>query len=97
MLEFDTDIIRKNKIELLDCQVDLILKSLEMYGYMYQFIYPRSNKTLTNEENLRITLVRDTFEQILSEYNESKSNNKIQNNANQDRIKIHFKKLQNFA
>jgi hypothetical protein len=97
MLEFDTDIIRKNKIELLDCQVDLILKSLEMYGYMYQFIYPRSSKTLTNEENLRISLVRDTFEQILSEYNESKNNNKIQNNTNRNKIKVNYKKIKNFA
>ena len=28
-LDFDIDSIRNNKIELLDCQVDLILKSLE--------------------------------------------------------------------
>lgn len=92
MLEFDTDIIRKNKIELLDCQVDLILKSLEMYSYMYQFIYPRSNKTLSSEENLRISLVKDTFEQILSEYNDSKNNNKIQN-----KIEMNLKKFQKFA
>ena len=38
-LEFDMDHIRKNNIELLDCQVDLILKSLEFYAYTYQFIY----------------------------------------------------------
>lgn len=94
MLEFDTNIIRKNKIELLDCQVDLILKSLEMYSYMYQFIYPRSNKCLSNEENLRISLVKDTFEQILSEYNESKSNNKIQNNTN---INNNKEKIKYFA
>ncbi len=77
MLEFDIDSIRKNKLELLDCQVDLILKSLEMYSYMYQFIYPRSNKSMTNEENLRISLVKDTYEQILNEYIVSKRKNKI--------------------
>lgn len=79
MLDFDIDSIRKNKIELLDCQVDLILKSLEMYRYMYGFIYPRSNKSLTNEENLRISLVTDTYEQILNEYTNSKVKNKIIN------------------
>lgn len=79
MLDFDIDSIRKNKIELLDCQVDLILKSLEMYRYMYGFIYPRSNKSLTNEENLRISLVTDTYEQILNEYTNSKTKNKIIN------------------
>ena len=35
-LDFDIDIIRKNNIELLDCQVDLILRSLEFYSYTYQ-------------------------------------------------------------
>ncbi len=79
MIDFDIDSIRKNKIELLDCQVDLILKSLEMYKYMYGFIYPRSNKSLTNEENLRISLVTDTYEQILNEYTNSKRMNGIIN------------------
>lgn len=97
MLEFDTDKIRKNKIELLDCQVDLILKSLEMYCYIYKFIYPRSQKSLSNEENLRISLVTDTFEQILSEYNDSKNNNKIQNKTNSDIKNNNIKKMQKFA
>lgn len=97
MLEFDTDKIRKNKIELLDCQVDLILKCLEMYCYIYKFIYPRSQKAMSNEENLRISLVTDTFEQILSEYNESKNNNKIQNKTNLDIKNNNLKKMQKFA
>ncbi len=94
MLDLNSD-IRKNKIELLDCQVDLILKSLEMYRYMYGFIYPRSNQSLTNEENLRISLVTDTFEQILSEYNESKKNRKNQDQE-QNRI-INYKILTKLA
>ena len=44
-LNFDVDSIRKNKIELLDCQVDLILRSLEFYCYTYQYIYPRRGKS----------------------------------------------------
>lgn len=56
--------IYKNKIELLDCQVDLILQSLEIYC---KYINP-------SEENSKMALVTDTFEQILSEYNESKKN-----------------------
>lgn len=78
MLEFDTKSAKKNKIELLDCQVDLILKSLEMVSYMYQFIYPRSQKTLTNEENLRISFVKDTFEQILNQYKNVENSTKIE-------------------
>ena len=82
MLDFDIDTIRKNKIELLDCQVDLILRSLEMYSYMYQFIYPRAGKSLTNEENLRISLVTGTYEQISNQFGISKKNNKLESIEN---------------
>lgn len=68
-LDFDINNIRKNNIELLDCQVDLILRSLEFYAYSYQFIYPRKGKSKDKEENLRISLVTDTYHQILDEYN----------------------------
>ena len=70
-LDFDVDVIRQNKIELLDCQVDLILKSLEFYLYTYQFIYPRRRKSESKEENLRICLVRDTYEQISNQFKTS--------------------------
>lgn len=76
-LDFDIYSIRSNKIELLDCQVDLILRSLEFYSYTYNFIYPRNNKSKTLEENLRICLVRDTYEQILNQFGISKSENPI--------------------
>ena len=79
LLDFDINNIRKNKIELLDCQIDLILRSLEFYSYTYKFIYPRAGKSLTNEENLRISLVNDTYEQIMNEFGISKQNNKISN------------------
>lgn len=68
-LDFDITNIRKNTVELLDCQIDLILRSLEFYSYTYQFIYPRNGKSVTKEENLRISLVTDTYHQILNEYN----------------------------
>lgn len=68
-LDFDINNIRKNSIKLLDCQIDLILRSLEFYAYTYQFIYPRRGKNETKEENLRISLVRDTYHQILNQYN----------------------------
>ena len=82
MLEFDTKSAKKNKLELLDCQVDLILKSLEMVSYMYQFIYPRSQKSLTDEENLRISLVTDTFEQISNQFKKAEKSKKIDNQKN---------------
>lgn len=69
--------IRKNKIELLDCQVDLILRSLEFYAYTYQFIYPRFGESESKEENLRISLVIDTYEQIMNEYGISRNGNLV--------------------
>lgn len=73
-LDFDVDNIQKNSIDLLNCQVDLILRSLEFYCYTYNFIYPRSHKSTTKEENLRLSLVRDTYHQILFQYkNNTKS------------------------
>lgn len=74
-LDYDITVIRENKITLLDCQVDLILKSLEFYSYAYRYIYPR--KKLTAEEDLRISLVTDTYHQILSEFGKSKKENPI--------------------
>lgn len=76
-LDFDIDSIRKNNLELLDCQIDLILRSLEFYNYTYQFIYPHRKKSETSEENLRICLVNETYEQILSQFTTSKLKNPI--------------------
>lgn len=87
-LDFDIENINKNKIELLNCQVDLILRSLEFYAYTYQFIYPRHGKSETLEENLRISLVRDTYHQITSQLN---LNEQIYDNYN--KFKKEFKKV----
>lgn len=82
MLEFDVNSAKQNKIELLDCQVDLILKSLELVCYMYQFIYPRSHKSMTKEENLRVSLATDTYEQILNQYKNNENSAKTDNQKN---------------
>lgn len=71
MLSFDTNFVREHKISLLDCQIDIILSSLELYSYTYKFVAPRKISE-TREEDLRISLVRDTYEQILSSYTSSK-------------------------
>ena len=87
-LNFDIDNINKNKIELLNCQIDLILRSLEFYAYTYQFIYPRRGKSETLEENLRKSLVRDTYHQITSQLH---LNEHIYDNYN--KFKKDFKKI----
>lgn len=91
-LDFDIDTIRKNQIELLDCQVDLILRSLEFYSYAYQFVYPRRNKSETLEENLRTSLVSDTYEQILNQFAISKQENEVVSMIVED-DKKYFKKI----
>ena len=96
-LDFDIDSIRKNTIELLDCQVDLILRSLEFYNYTYQFIYPRTKKSKTNEENLRICLVRDTYDQIYRQFAQSKRDNPIIHYEDYEKNrKFHLKCNKNF-
>lgn len=61
---------------MISIQVDLILRSLAFYKYTYEFIYPRRKETKTLEENLRISLVKDTYEQIFTQYTDSKYNYK---------------------
>ena len=75
-LDFDINFIREHKISLLDCQVDLILKSLELYGYTFKYVCPKK-KYEDREDELRISLVRDTYHQILAQYCESKKEQEI--------------------
>ena len=77
MLNMNIDTIRNNKIELLDCQVEIVLYSLQLFCNDLRFVYPKSNKYLTNYEELKISLVTDTYNQILSQFNNSKETNKI--------------------
>lgn len=83
-LDFDINSTKKNKIELLNCQIDLILRSLEFYSYTYNFIYPRRGKSESLEENLRKSLVRDTYHQITSQLQVDESEYKIQKDFNED-------------
>ncbi|MCI5588810.1 MAG: hypothetical protein MR384_13165 [Lachnospiraceae bacterium] len=95
-LDFDIDSIRKNDIELLDCQIDLILRSLEFYLYTYKFIYPRRGEAESEEESLRLSLVRDTYHSILAQYNESKKENPIDDNIEEiikEILNSNFKKF----
>ena len=50
MINLKKENIRKNEISLLDCQVELILRSLEFYAYTYHFIYPRKRESETDED-----------------------------------------------
>lgn len=51
-------------IYLLNEQIDLVLNSLEYYLYTYNYFYPRKRISLNKEDNLKVSLIRDTYEQI---------------------------------
>lgn len=65
--DIDTSSTKKQSIELLNCQIELILRSLEFYSYTYNYIYPRRKEAETLEENLRKSLVTDTYHQITAQ------------------------------
>lgn len=73
---FDVDSVEKNNIELLDYQVELILKSLEFYVHTYRFICSNKDIAEREEDDLRISAVTDTYEQILNEYGIAKKENR---------------------
>ena len=87
-LDFDIDSVEHKKINLLNCQVDLILRSLEFYAYTYQYIYPRRRKSESDEENLRIYLVRDTYHQICNQLHINETNNEIIQKLQEDFKKV---------
>ncbi len=92
-LDFDTNNIRKNSIDLLDCQVDLILRSLEFYCYTYNYIYPRTKKKFESPEAaLRLSLIRETYQQILSQYRDSEAQNPVTEHTIDENIEK-FKKI----
>lgn len=59
--------MEKHEIKLQDCQVDLLLKCLELYLYNYSFFIGRKKESENKEENLKLSLARDTYEQINSQ------------------------------
>lgn len=83
-IDFNTNSINPVKIKLLDSQVDLIMRSLELYAYIYRFAYPGNRKYLDREEELRISLIINTYEQISSQYN---YNSKFKNIYTEDIFK----------
>ncbi len=87
-MKFDLETIRKNQIELLDCQVEIVLKCLEYYCYSANFMFDRNKKYTTKEDNIRISIITDTYHQISLQFSNSKSKNKITNeNQNLDNFK----------
>ena len=62
---FDFENIRPVDLRLLDGQVDLILRALELYVYNLDYML-NCEKTSDEERQQKIAMVKFTFEQILS-------------------------------
>ena len=75
--KFDTNNIHSVELNLLDGQVEIILRALELYGYnLYYMLNSNDSSDETRQEKL--ALLKYTYEQVLAtqaEQIESKSNN----------------------
>ena len=75
--KFDKNKIHSVELNLLDGQVELILRALELYGYNLDYML-NSNDSSDNLSQEKKALLRYTYEQVLSTQAEqvaSKSNN----------------------
>ena len=74
---FDTNNIPSVELNLLDGQVEIILRALELYGYNLDYML-NSNDSSDDTRQEKLALLKYTYEQVLAtqaEQIESKSNN----------------------
>lgn len=74
---FDTNNIHSVELNLLDGQVEIILRALELYGYNLDYML-NSNDSSDDSRQEKLALLKYTYEQVLAtqaEQIESKSNN----------------------
>lgn len=75
--KFDTNNIHSVELNLLDGQVEIILRALELYGYNLDYML-NSNDSSDDTRQENLALLKYTYEQVLAtqaEQIESKSNN----------------------
>lgn len=75
--KFDTNNIHSVELNLLDGQVEIILRALELYGYNLDYML-KSNDSSDDTRQEKLALLKYTYEQVLAtqaEQIESKSNN----------------------
>ena len=63
--KFDTDNIHSVELNLLDGQVEIILRALELYGYNLEYIL-NSNDSSDELKQEKIAMLKYTYEQVLS-------------------------------
>jgi len=76
-VNFDTNNIHSVELNLLDGQVEIILRGLELYGYNLEYMLDSTDATNDTRQE-KIALIKYTYEQVLSsqaEQIDSKANN----------------------
>ncbi len=76
-VNFDTNNIHSVELNLLDGQVEIILRGLELYGYNLEFMLNSKDSTDDTRQE-KIALLKYTYEQVLAsqaEQVDSKANN----------------------
>ena len=63
--KFDTSNIHSVELNLLDGQVELILRALELYGYNLEYML-NGNDATDEQKQEKISMLKYTYEQILA-------------------------------
>lgn len=75
--KFDTNNIHSVELNLLDGQVELILRALELYGYNLEYMLNGTDAT-DEQKQEKISMLKYTYEQVLAsqaEQVDTKANN----------------------
>ena len=62
---FDTNNIHSVELNLLEGQVELILRSLELYGYNLEFVL-NTDESSEEAKDKKLAMLKYTYEQVLS-------------------------------
>ena len=61
------------RLNLLECQIEVVMKSLELYCYIYRFAYTQKGKKAESD----ISLFTDTYESIMEQFSVQRAKNKL--------------------
>lgn len=92
--EFDLENIKPVELNLLNGQVDLILRSLELYSYNLEFML-NSNDTSNDERQEKLAMLKYTYEQVLATQAEQVYGKSSDNSTNNSALVQNIRKNSN--
>ena len=97
---FDLKRVQPVTLSLLNGQVDIILRALELYGYNLEFMFNTNGESITNKEkDKKLMMLKFTYEQVLATQAEQvngKANN-IDNISDFGKLLLKDTEMINFA